>query len=137
MEASRKKPIMVAIIVACLVAAGVITYVAQSGDESGAETIKSGQMIWMKCTNPDCGAEYQMDLKDYYKAIEERWQPMAMGPPALTCKDCGEESLYRVEKCPSCGVLFHRGSVENDFADRCPECGYSQTEENRKKAKRE
>ncbi len=137
MEGSRKKPIMVTLVVVCLVAAGVVTYVTRSGGKTGLDAVKRGQMIWMKCGNSDCEAEYQMDLKDYYEDIQDRWRPMMMGPPPLTCNECNEDSLYRVEKCPSCEVLFQKGSVEDDFADKCPECGYSQTEENRKKARGE
>ncbi len=61
--------------------------------------------------------------------------PMAMVAPPVVCKKCGEQSVFRAEKCqnPDCGIVFLRGSVPGDFADRCPECGRSETEESRKR----
>ncbi|MHC4684655.1 MAG: hypothetical protein ACYTEW_10145, partial [Planctomycetota bacterium] len=61
--------------------------------------------------------------------------PMAMVAPPVVCESCGSESVYRAEKCqnPDCAIVFFRGSVPNDFADRCPECGRSGTEESRKR----
>ena len=134
MEESKKKPIMIAIIVVCLILAAAIALKTGTGDSSGVEGLKRGEMIWAKCSNPDCGAEYQIDKKDYFEYVQEHQDPMAQYAPPLVCKECGEESLYRAVKCPKCEIVFFRGAVTNDFADRCPECGYSQTEEGRKKA---
>jgi len=136
MEDSKKKPIMIAVIVVCLVLAGIITYATRSKKEGGGiESLKRGQMTWLKCRNPDCGHEYQMDLKDCLIYIKEHQDPMSMETPAIVCPECGEESVYRAEKCEKCGLVFERGSVPNDFVDRCPECKYSKTEEGRKKAR--
>lgn len=128
---------MIGVIVACLVAAGVITYKTRSGG-SGTKVFR-GQPIWVQCGNPDCGAEYQMDKAEYFDTIEAlvRQNPMVMQTPALVCEKCGEESVYRAEKCPKCGTVFFRGAVgRGDFADRCPDpkCGYSESEEIRKRA---
>jgi len=94
----------------------------------------SDETLWVKCRDPDCGAEYQMSKKECFKYIEEHADPMALTAPAMICEKCGEQSVYRAEKCgnPDCGLIFFRGSVPNDFPDRCPKCGYSVTEEQRK-----
>ena len=54
--------------------------------------------------------------------------------PPIACAECGEKTLYEAIKCPKCGtVFFKEPSGSGDFDDRCPQCRYSQTEENRKK----
>lgn len=131
MEDSKKKPIMIAIIVACIALAGVITYVSSSGGGGGIEAVQRGEMMWVKCSNPDCAAEHQIDKKDYFMYIQEHQKGVAT--PPLVCKDCGEESIYRAIKCQKCGIIFFYGSVHDDLVDRCPECSYSPTEEMAKK----
>ncbi len=135
MEDSKKKPIMIAVIVACLVLAGIITYATRSKEEGGIAAIKRGKMTWLKCRNPDCGHEYQMDLKDYFIYMKEHQDPMSLTAPEIVCPECGEESVYRAEKCEKCGLIFEMGTIPNDFADKCPECKYSKIEESRKKAR--
>ena len=141
MEAVKKKTIMLGVIVTCLVLAGIITY-ATRAKSSGIEALK-GQLIWVKCSNSDCGAEYQMDKKEYFDTIqkltkENPFAAISQGTLALICKKCGEESVYRAEKCPKCGLVFFWSTAgHGDLADRCPECGNSQTEETRKQARGE
>ncbi len=98
------------------------------------KAISDDKMTWVKCNNPKCKAEYQMSEKEYFKSMEERFNPMARTVPALTCEKCGKDSLFRACKCvnPACGVVFFRDSVPNDLFDRCPECGHSETEDIRK-----
>ena len=133
MEESKKKPIMVGIVVACLILAGVITFMSRS-ESSGIEAFE-GRLVWVKCSNSDCETEYQMDMKDYFKQIEERTTGTAT--PPLPCKECAKESIYRAIKCANekCGIIFFYGSVPNDFADRCPECGRSKIEEDVERAR--
>jgi len=130
MEDSKKKPVMIGIVVACLVLAAVITYMSQSESSTGIESIDPGRMTWLKCTNPDCGAEYEVSLRSYLTFVEENIQ--GMSAPPMVCEQCGEESVYRAVKCEKCGLVFLRDSVPNDFSDRCPECGFSKIEDKRK-----
>lgn len=133
MENSSKKPIMIGAVIVCLLLAVGITFLTSSKDK-GLDSLESGQMIWVKCRNTDCGAEYQVDKKEYFRQIEE----LRRGPMEVIlalCEECGQESISRAEKCENCGLLFFMGSVHNDFTDRCPECGYSKTEESRKKSR--
>jgi len=97
-------------------------------------TATSRGELWVKCNSPDCAAAYRISEQDYYQQIEERVKanPMALVTPALTCKRCGKESVYRAVKCEKCGHMFFYGNP-NDFNDRCPKCGYSKMENERKK----
>ncbi len=138
MEDSKKKPIMITVIVVCLGAAGVFTYMRHSGSGGGINDIPDSKMTWVLCNNPACKAEYQMSEKQYYKEIQERLNPAAMmSTPALICQTCSKPSVYKAYKCgnPSCGKVFLANSVPNDFPDRCPECKRSETEEIRKARK--
>jgi hypothetical protein len=138
MEDSTKKTIMLGAIVVCLVVAGAITLKTRRRKRLNLSPFKD-KTTWIKCRNDACGAEYEMNLKEYFEFIEENIDPKTLAAPPLTCKTCEEPSSYRAEKCGGCGLVFEKGSIPRDFADRCPKCGYSQTEENRKvkKAQRE
>lgn len=142
MEESKKKPIMIGVIITCFVLAGVITYKYSVGPEGPSTEVFKGQSQWVKCRNSDCEAEYQMNKQVYFDSVKEivRQSPFSMQTPPLVCKKCGKESVYRAEKCgnPKCGLVFERGAAgRGEFADKCPECGYSRSEELRKQAKGE
>lgn len=137
MEEGKKKMIMIGIIVACIVAAIIITVATHSGGtEGGIDTLRHGEaMFWMKCRNPKCESTWQMDMKDYFDYIEKH--RVGMTVPGVVCTKCGEDKGYRAEKCEKCGFIFERGAVANDLPDRCPKCNYSASEELRKKARGE
>jgi hypothetical protein len=137
MEDSKKKPIMIAVIILCLGIAGAVFFMGGGSGGGTIDDIPDDKMVWVKCNNPQCKAEYEMGEKAYYKAVQERMDPRALATPALICETCGKASVYKAEKCANseCGVVFFSGSVPNDFADRCPECGKSETEEIRKRRK--
>ncbi|TKJ34304.1 MAG: hypothetical protein CEE38_18550 [Planctomycetes bacterium B3_Pla] len=137
MEDSKKKPIMIGIIVVSLGVAGLVTFKKGSGS-GGIKDIPEGDATWVKCNNPECKAEYEMGTRDYYKALTANMNPnpTASGPTPLPCKKCNKPSLFGAEKCqnPDCGTVFIQGIAgQNDHPDRCPECGQSATEESRKK----
>ena len=134
MEEGKKKLIMTIVIVVCLGAAATITFKNIGGSSKGTlDSLKRGEeMYWIKCRNPECEHEWQMDKKDYFVYLRENQDPMSMMAPAIVCPSCGEEGGYRSEKCEKCGLVFERGSVVNDFADRCPDCSFSKTEQKRK-----
>ena len=137
-----KNTVYAIVIVVCFAAAGIIAYkyIFTSGSGGGIDDISAAEKTWVKCNNPECKAEYEMGLREYHKFIKANMvDPMAMVAPPLICKTCGKASVFRAEKCgnPDCGIVFFSGSVPNDFADRCPECGRSEDEEIRKARKRE
>lgn len=139
MEDGKKKPVMIAVIVVCLAGAGLITYTRHSGGGGGVEDIPDDEMVWIKCNNPDCKAEYQTGKKAYHKYMQEHANPLARSAPAMPCEKCSKNSVFIAEKCgnPDCGIVFFRNSVPNDHADRCPECGFSATQDSRDKRKKE
>jgi len=136
MEEGKKKTIMIVVIAVCLITAVVIGYKHTfAPTDTGIEAFR-GQQTWVKCNNPDCGAEYEMDKAHYFERLEELAlaNPGMTQIPPLVCEKCGEESVYRAVKCAKCGKIFFYGSAgSSDFADRC-DCGYSQIKENRRKA---
>ncbi len=132
MEDSKKKPIMISVIVVSLGVAGLVTYTKHSGG-GNIDDISAGQTTWVKCNNKACNAEYEMDKKQFYKEIEAHRDHMAMTTPAMTCEKCGKPSAFAAIKCANsdCAVIFFKGSVPNDFADRCPACKQSADEKRR------
>ena len=116
MDAEKKKPILIGLAIVCLVLAGGITYFRLTGS---SDDIAKGEMMWVKCANPNCNAEYQIETREYYDAAKVS----ASGVPK--CKQCGEESLLAAIKCEKCGIVFMPGSVVGEVRDRCPECGFS------------
>lgn len=108
----------------------------QKNEIGGIDSIPEDKMIWVKCNDTQCNVEYKMSERQYFKGIAERINPGSiLVTPALICMQCGKLSLYKAYKCgnPDCGLVFIAGSVPNDFPDRCPECGTSETEETRKR----
>jgi hypothetical protein len=110
---------------------------SKSRETSGVYTIPEDEIQWVKCNNKSCNAEYKMSKRDYYKALEENpnLNPMATGPVAITCKECGKQSVFAAVKCPNCEKVFIEGSgatKPGDYSDRCPHCGISEVEERMK-----
>jgi len=137
MEPEKKKAILIGIIVICLIGAAVIAYkTAKSGSSAGIHGISEAEMIWVKCVNPQCEAEYEMSKRAFYQYMDENPNPNPEGPPPLLpCEKCGRKSVLRAMKCDKCGKVFIKGAIKGDFADRCPECKYSKIEDLRKKAR--
>ncbi|HUW19252.1 MAG TPA: hypothetical protein VMW16_08125 [Sedimentisphaerales bacterium] len=135
MDESKKKPIMIAVIVVCLGAAAVIAYKSTRRNE-GIPAHFAKEMTWVKCRNPKCEAEYEITKKEYYEYLEKNTTPTMMSAPALICTKCGEPSVYRAVKCEKedCGIVFEANWKRGDYEDRCPKCGHSQIERERKEA---
>ena len=136
MEDSVKKPIMIVVIVVCLGVAGIVLF--KGGPDGGVNSIPDSEMKWVKCNNKACNAEYETSAKKYYQELQENINPnpMASGPTAVTCKECSKRSAYAAVKCPNpdCGKVFIEGSSgQNDYPDRCPECGKSEVEDRMKR----
>ena len=137
MDESKKKPLMIGIIVLCLAVAVGVTVKRSSQKSGGIESISEERMTWILCRNPDCEASYEMPLKEYFKYARDNPDPMTGFVSVMKCGECGEDSVYVAYKCPKCGLVFEAGTVINDFSDRCPnpECKYSADEAGRHEAK--
>ncbi len=134
---------LVWIILLCLAAAIGLTYAVHFSNKSrhvtGIESIPEDETVLMMCEDPNCGYVFEMNKRRYYRLMEAKPIIGELGegkPPALVCEQCGSETAYRAVRCEKCGKIFFRGTVPNDFADRCPDpnCGYSRIEEMRRKA---
>lgn len=135
--AEKKKPIMVGIIVVCFVLAIAISFMFRSStEEEILKDIDPTEMIWVKCRNPNCGAVYEISKKEHAIFARENRSPDTGAVSGMPCNECGDETVYRIEKCEKCGTAFERGTVPEDFSDRCPECGYSAEETKRKESRR-
>lgn len=136
MEDETKKKVMIGVIIACI-ACAVIVHLAFRKEETGIGTIDPEKTTWVKCMNPQCGVDYEMQLRKFHEEAEKASDPTSLATPPLECKECGEQSIKKAVKCEKCGLVFLVGaaSVSADFSDRCPnkDCGYSKQENDRKK----
>ncbi len=134
MDDDVKKKVMVGVVALCIVSAVVLFLVTRSG---GGGSIKSAEgTVLMKCRNPECEAEYQMDKEEYYIFIQKNIDPMGTEMPPMACEQCGEKSTYLAMECPNCSTVFEKGAIPDDFPDRCPACGHSDTEKIQKPSRR-
>jgi len=124
MEDSKKKPIMIGVIVVSLVIAGAIFFTS-GRKKSGIESLR-GNPIWMKCKK--CKAEYEIDQADYLTFIRDN--QVSTNVPGMPCEKCEVEKAYEAYKCPNstCGKIFRAKGGGTDFKDRCPYCKFSQRE---------
>ncbi len=127
MDEEKKKKIMIGLIVGCLVLAGIVTFLTNSG--GGSKARADFQML---CVNPDCDQAYTMPREEFMSQMSETGISMNMGAPgdmgqvpALTCPECSENSGYMAIKCQECERVFIEDHRE---AGKCPECGYSRFE---------
>ena len=68
-----KNTIYTVVIALCLIVAVVVFLLTRSGGSGGLEDMKRGEkMVWIKCNNPKCKTEYQIDQKDYHEQIQEK-----------------------------------------------------------------
>ena len=127
----NKKQVMVAVILICLILVVGITLITR---ESDRESIVKGEMQ-MLCANSECSAEYELSLEKYSDLIRGKntLGSAGGGSSPLTCPKCGEESAYSAIKCKKCNIVFYPDLTTKGYPDRCPECGYSDIEEERKK----
>ncbi len=124
MEDSKKKSVMIAIILGCVVLAVGVTIMTRS-EKGGLEGIDKDAMLWVKCGNDACGAEYERNQQAFYQEGEDRINPLVKGIPPGICKECGEQSIFKANECIKCGEVFFSGAADGTFPDECPDCGYS------------
>ena len=125
MDEDKKKIIMIAAAVGCVVLAVGITFFTSGGSSKSGST---GD-IPMLCDS--CGAVYEIDRDEFREEMRKLGPQMMMmrGPVVLQCKECGEQAAYRAMKCPECDEVFVLGDAEDEqYQDRCPECGHSDIE---------
>jgi hypothetical protein len=115
---------------------GAVPMAAAVKAKSEIDELEHGVLYWVMCTNPECEHKWQMDRKDYLIYLREHQDPMEFAPPGIVCPKCSEVHGYRAVKCEKCELIFIRGTVAHDYADRCPECGHSKTRRLRREARK-
>ena len=127
MDEEKKKTIMIALIIGCLVAAAGI-FMATRPDTSATKG-----PIQMLCE--ECGAAYKMGREEFKKQLLETGlvSPMRVEPIPLVCTECEENTAFYAKKCRECKELFTEDTSSGDFRDRCPHCGFSALEKRLKK----
>ncbi len=125
----KKNVVMIVIVVVCLVLAGAFAIKNFGGGGTPTANLPPQSML---CVNPDCSHVFEMTIEERRQIMRERGRQMRRGgPPAFTCPQCSEESVYQANKCSKCNTIFIGDYSSDDFTDRCPECGYSAIEERR------
>ena len=135
MDPEVKKKVMIAVIVACLAAAIIMTVISLN---RRAVAPGPGGPVQMLCRNPDCGKDFVLSRKEFNRIKEQARGgdlQTADGIPTrkdvtFTCPHCGRESGAVAMKCPQCEKIFIGGaSFAQRFPDKCPSCGYSEMEQ--------
>jgi hypothetical protein len=129
MEGFMKKQVLIAVSIGCLVLAAAVFYFTTNSSSTGIPNEFAGEKIWVLCNNEGCKAAYEMNKKAYFEFIEAN--AVGMDTPPLKCQKCGKNTAFRAEKCEKCEEIFRYGNP-TDFADRCPKCGFSKIEDERK-----
>jgi hypothetical protein len=125
MEENAKKTLLIVVAVACIAAAGIITYKTMGG---GAAPGQPASKMWVKCNNPKCDNEYQISAQEYTTFVMNNGGPrqfMMSGAVPMKCPKCKEDSVFKAMKCEKCGKVFFPGAVEGKAEDTCPGCGHS------------
>lgn len=126
MDTGNKKIVILAVL--AFAAAGLIFFFTQSDSDQGIESIGKEEQITLMCRNSQCGHVYEMNKREYYSLIEEVRRPEQFNWPRIECPECGQKSIDRAVRCQGCDKVFFLYSVLNDYPDRCPYCGYSESE---------
>ena len=109
MDEDKKKQVMIAGVVICLLLAVVIFIAFGTGGSSFMRGSISKGPIPMLCVNPDCEYVFELSRDDYGQQMMENQPeiPMGpmMGPTALECPECSEESAYIAIKCKKCEYI--------------------------------
>ncbi len=131
MDERKKQVLYISVIAGALVLAVAVTlWTTVPEVPPGPDGIPEDLKTWVICEK--CGATYQMQLRQYHIQVEENKDSMMLTIPPLKCKKCGEEGIYQAAKCVKCGHIFKMGTVPDDFVDRCPKCGHSNIEAERR-----
>ena len=95
MEEGKKKVIMIVVIVVCFATAGIIYYKTHRSESIEAES--GAVMVQLKCSDPNCGHEWQMAMEDYAAYIKEHEGP-TRERPAIACPKCDKKSGLPVDR---------------------------------------
>lgn len=140
-EKQLKIALLVSVAVTALLIVGFVIESLTNSSGGGITSSTRSGGIWMLCDNPDCEAAYEVTQEEFNELLKSKGQiifgPGVMSRLTFICKECGQETAHRGMECQKCGALFIPEDGTGDYPDRCPECGYSATEEKIKKRTKE
>jgi len=128
MSDETKKYVGIAIVVACLLAAGTIAYNSFSG---GGAKYDGDRKMALMCA--ECGG-FEVSGDEFREMMTqqgpEAMMMPGMGPQTMECPKCGKKSCMAAQKCQKCENIFVFGQAKDqNYPDRCPKCKYSGMEE--------
>ena len=127
MTDESKKYLSIGIVIVCLSMAGIISYRTMFGGSSAA----AGAGAALLCT--DCGG-FEISTEEFQEFMNKNSNTMMTGQSIeLECPKCNQKTCYMAKKCKDCENIFVPGQTKDqEFPDRCPECGFSQMEARQK-----
>lgn len=126
MEQKQKQ---ILIVVVCIVLAVGVTIFTNLGGGGSSRRVKGNKTIQLMCVNEDCLVDYEVTREEFRELMVGQRPMMEI---SFVCKECDEQTAYIATKCESCEVVFIPDyQATDDYPDRCPDCGYSKTEEER------
>ena len=127
MEEQGKKRLSIIFVVIAFIIAGIVI----SRMFSGGPDIPSGEYkMYLSCQS--CG-ELEITKSEFLK-INHGMPPGMGGPSMLKCPECGSRECKVATKCKKCEHVFVP-AMRPGFpmaSDKCPKCGYSAAEEQRR-----
>lgn len=124
---NNRRTVMIVVVIVCLGVASAIAWT----NRPQKKAFGPSEPTLMLCCESDCGHVFDVAPADYTARLKEVGPRGAMAPIAFACPQCQKMSGYAAFRCPKCEHVFIKGASGNDFADRCPACNYSATEEMR------
>ena len=128
MDLGLKQKLGIGFAIVAISVAIVVGYSSLKPEAAGPTSIKKGLKAWVKCGNPDCGNEYQMEKREYWEKVVAVRGPLSTEEVFLECPKCSQKTVFLAEKCPKCGLVFKPNPGIDDYPDRCPGCKYSEME---------
>ena len=114
----------------CLVLAGAITVVTQRGKR---RVIAPTGLVTLMCLNDECERIFELSQDEFSEEINKMGIPLeGGGTTMIICQECGQQSALRARTCQKCEAVFIPIPTQDDYHDRCPECGFSAIEDSRK-----
>lgn len=104
-----------------LIAAALFVFIKSGSETVGIEQYE-GQSVYLKCTK--CAFVKEMEKDGYFKMLRDEFNNEER---PLECEDCGGD-CYRALKCSKCNNVFIRGLTNTKYPDRCPKCGFSESQ---------
>ena len=129
MEGIQSKKLIIVVI--CLAAAVAVTLMFNNPFSGRGDEGRARESLQMLCVNENCGKAFELSVKDFQDEMDEMGPAimMPLAQPSIKCPECGEKSAFVAFKCKKCGEVFIPDRMSQEDPEKCPECGYSEYEE--------